>query len=272
MNENVNIEINLILETIFQKYGYDFRDYSKAHLNRRILHRMKIAGYSKISDLIPRILYDQKFFQQLLGDLSINVTEMFRDPHFYEAVRKHIIPILKTYPFFKIWHAGCSTGEEVYSMAILLTEEGLYDRAQIYATDFNSKVLKNASDGIYQQELVEDYSKNYTKSGGTGNLTDYFSTKYDSAIISRSLKENIVFSDHNLVTDQVFGEMNLIVCRNTMIYFTKKLQNRVVDLFHDSLIPGGFLCLGTKESLRFSSQQNNFEEIALKEKIYKKKY
>ncbi len=272
MTDNINIELNLLLDAVYQKYGYDFRDYSKAHVKRRILHRIKIAGYNNISELIPRILYDQKFFHVLLGDLSINVTEMFRDPHFYIAIKQHIIPILKTYPFIKIWHAGCSTGEEVYSMAILFKEEGIYDRTQIYATDFNSKVLKIAKEGIYKQELIEDYSKNYKKAGGSASFSDYFSSKYESAIISRSLKENIVFSDHNLVTDQVFGEMNMIVCRNTMIYFTKKLQNRVVDLFYNSLIPGGILCLGTKESLRFSSQQDNFDEITIKEKIYKKKY
>lgn len=233
---------------------------------------MNISGYTNVSELIPRILYDQKFFHLFLGDLSINVTEMFRDPHFYRAVRQYIIPVLKTYPFIKVWHAGCSTGEEVYSMAILFTEEGIYDRIQIYATDFNSDALKKAKDGIYQQYQIEEYDKNYQKSEGKASFTNYFSSKYESVIINRSLKENIVFSDHNLVTDQVFGEMNMIVCRNTMIYFTKKLQNRVVDLFYNSLISGGFLCLGTKESLRFSSQQDNFDEIAIKERLYKKKY
>ncbi|MCD4695141.1 MAG: protein-glutamate O-methyltransferase CheR [Bacteroidales bacterium] len=268
--ENIDIEIKLLLEAIFLKYGYDFRNYGKAHVKRRIMHRKMISGFDSISQMTQKVLYDLEFFDQMLLDLSINVTEMFRDPGFYIALREKVIPILKTYPFLKIWHAGCSTGEEVYSMAILLKEEGLYDKVQLYATDFNQVVLKNAKEGIYPIDLIKDYTGNYQKSGGKNSFADYYSAKYDSVMIDPSLKQNIVFADHNLVLDGVFGEMHMVICRNVLIYFNRTLQDRVIKLFLDSLVRGGYLCLGSKETLRFTTYFDKFSEVEKNEKIYKK--
>ena len=217
------------------------------------------------------ILTNREFFEVLLLDFSINVTEMFRDPIFYKYLRRELVPVLKTYPFVKIWLAGCATGEEVYSLAIILKEEGLYKRTQIYATDFNEAVLKKAKEGIYPIDCMKDYTVNYQKAGGRESFADYYTAKYDSAIIDKSLKNNIIFADHNLATDGVFGEMNLILCRNVLIYFNKILQNRVLGLFYNSLCRNGYLCLGNKESLKFSEQTDNFITIDNKGKIYRKK-
>jgi len=268
---NDDIELGLLLEAVYLKYGYDFRRYSKAHLKRRIGRRLTLAGLGNIAEMLHRILTDQSFFETLLLDLSINVTEMFRDPPFYLAVRREVIPLLKTYPFVKIWHAGCATGEEVYSLAILLKEEGLYERAQIYATDFNETVLQRAKEGVYPIAAVKEYTANYQKAGGAGSFTDYYTAGYDSVILAAELRKKIVFADHNLATDGVFGEMHLIFCRNVLIYFEKNLQNRVIDLFYESLCPGGFLCLGSKESLRFTGHDAHFEPFRQNEKIFRKK-
>ena len=265
-----NIEIQILLQAIYLRYGYDFRSYAKASIKRRILHTLSQSDLKSISEMQLKILYDEQFFSSLLLNLSINVTEIFRDPSFFRAVREKIIPILRREPFIKVWHAGCATGEEVYSMAILLREEGLYERAQIYATDFNQDAIKKAKDGIYSISRMKEYTQNYIKAGGLSSFADYYTAQYDNAIIDNSLKENIVFAGHNLATDGVFGEMNLILCRNVLIYFTRDLQNRVIRLFRDSLCDGGFLCLGSKESIRFSEYSNGFEDIALGEKIYKK--
>ena len=269
--ETENIELQLLLEAILLKYGYDFRQYSRASVKRRVLHRLGLSGLSSISEMQHRVLRDVEFFETLLRDLSINVTEMFRDPSFYKSLRVEVIPFLKTYPFVKIWHAGCSTGEEVYSMAIVLQEEGLYKRTQLYATDFNDVVLQKAKEGIYPVENVKEYTLNYQKSGGKDSFVNYYTAKHDHIILNRSLKTNIVFANHNLVTDGVFGEMNLILCRNVLIYFTKELQNRVFKLFYDSLCHHGILCLGSKESLRFSGYADRFEGIVEDEKIYRKR-
>jgi len=271
-NQNINLEISLLLEAIFNKYGYDFRNYSKAHIKRRILHRLSLSGLDNISAMTHKAIYDKNFASQILLDFSINVTEMFRDPDFYFFIRKEVIPILKTYPFIKIWHAGCATGEEVYSMAILLKEENLYDRTQIYATDFNAKVIKSAKDGIYSIKNIKDFTRNYQKAGGKESFSDYYTANYNSVIIDNSLKKNIVFSEHNLVTDSVFAEVNMIICRNVLIYFNRDLQNKVMNLFNDSLVPGGILGLGTKESLQFLEKGKNYNCIDLKNKIYRKKY
>lgn len=268
--ENINIEIKLLVDAIFLKYGYDFRNYGQAHLKRRILHRLSIEDIGSISEMTRKVIYDQDFFDRLLLDLSINVTEMFRDPSFYAALREHVIPKLKTYPFLKIWHAGCASGEEVYSMAILLKEEGLYDKVQLYATDFNQVILKKAREGIYPVNLIKDYTNNYQKAGGKNSFADYYSASYDSVLIKAELKKNIVFADHNLVLDSVFGEMNMIICRNVLIYFNSQLQEHVIKLFLDSLNHGGFLGLGSKESLRFSKYNQQFKEIVKNEKIYQK--
>lgn len=270
--ENQDLEIRLFLEAIYLKYGYDFRDYSKGHIKRRILNRLYLSGLSSISEMQNRVIYDKSFFNTILHDFSINVTEMFRDPSFYRAIRENVIPVLKTYPFIKIWHAGCSTGEEVYSMAILLKEEGLLNKTQIYATDFNEIVLQKAKEGIYSVENIKDYTYNYHQSGGNEIFLNYYTVKYNSVIFDESLKKKIIFADHNLVTDGVFGEMNLIICRNVLIYFNKELQNHVIKLFYDSLCNGGILGLGSKESLRFSEYDDKFETYVEEEKIYRKKF
>lgn len=270
--ENENIEIELFLQAIYMKFGYDFRNYGKAHIKRRVRHRLSVSDFKNVSELIHKLLYDPVFYQDLLQDLSITVTEMFRDPDFYLAVRKEVVALLKTYPFIKIWHAGCATGEEVYSMAILLKEEDLLKRAQIYATDFNQIALQKARNGIYPIGRIKEYTQNYQKSGGKASFSDYYNARYESVILNESLKENIVFADHNLVTDGVFGEMNMVICRNVMIYFDKDLQNKVIKLFYDSLVPGGFLCLGSKESLRFTEIANKFDVTTERQKIYRKKF
>jgi len=267
-----NIEINLLLEAIFQKNGYDFRNYSKAHIRRRILHRLAASQLKNISAMQHKLLHDQQFLNELLDDLSINVTEMFRDPSFFLGVRKLVVPRLGTYPFIKIWHAGCATGEEVYSMAILLIEEGLYKISQIYATDISAGTLAKAKSGILTKDSVKLYTSNYQKAGGKKSFAQYYTARYEFAKLKNSLKENITFAEHNLVKDSVFGEMNMIICRNVLIYFDKSLQDRAIKLFFESLCPGGFLCLGSKESLQFSSFADEFEVIDKKEKIYKKKY
>lgn len=269
--ETQNIELQLLLQAIYLKYGYDFRNYAKASIRRRIQHRLLKDGFDSISAMQHKLLYDVSFFETLLLDMSINVTEMFRDPNFYLALRQFVVPMLKNFPFLKIWHAGCSTGEEVYSMAILLKEEGLYDRAQIYATDMNEVVLKQARDGIFNISRLKQYTANYQKAGGQESFSDYYSAHYDHVVMDKSLKENILFSDHNLATDGVFGEMNLILCRNVLIYFNRDLQHRALGLFLESLCAEGFLCLGSKESIRFSEYSKSFEDVVKNEKIYLKK-
>ena len=265
-----NIELDLLLQAVNMKYGYDFRNYSKAHLKRRILQRLKLSGLNTISELQNKVLWDKEFYRIFLQDLSINVTEMFRDPDFYLSLRKKVISDLKTYAHIKVWHAGCSSGEEVYSLAIILKEEDLLQRTQIYATDINKSVLETARQGIYSNKEIELYSRNYLDSGGTGQLSDYYTSKYGSVLFDKSLSKNIVFADHNLVTDGVFAEVNLVFCRNVLIYFDKFLQNKVLKLFSDSLSKRGFLCLGTKESLKFTSLEDGFTVIDKKMKIYKK--
>jgi len=267
----LNIEIKLLMESIFLRYGYDFRNYSKAHIKRRILHRLETSKLSSVSQLQDKILREREFFNEFLDDLSINVTEMFRDPDFYKALREIVIPKLKTYTYSKIWHAGCATGEEVYSLAILLKEEGMLDRCQVYATDFNRKVLEIAKEGVYQKDEIEQYEKHYHLSGGTNKLSDYYKSRYGSVIFDKELSNKIVFADHNLVTDKVFADVNLILCRNVLIYFEKGLQDKVINLFYDSLVPSGILCLGTKESIKFSQHEHSFEILDEKQKIYKKK-
>jgi len=265
-----NLEISLLLDAIYRKYGYDFRDYSNASIKRRILRRLSLSGLGNISEMQHKIIYDESFFTELLLDLSINFTEMFRDPSFYQTLRKKIIPKLKALPFLKIWHAGCATGEEVYSLAIVLKEEGLYDRTQVYATDFNETVIQKAKEGIYDIEKLKMYTHNYQKAGGLASFADYYTARYEYVLMKKLLKKNITFSDHNLVTDGVFGEMNMILCRNVLIYFSRELQNRVFRLFKESLRNGGFLCIGTKESIRFSNISDYFEDVSKKEKIYRK--
>jgi len=266
------LEISLLLEAIYQKYGYDFRQYSKAHINRRIRNRMTLSGLEDVSQIQFKVLKDEIFAHQLLQDLSITVTEMFRDQDFYKSLRENVIPILKTYPFIKIWHAGCSTGEEAYSMAIIMQEEGLYNRTTIYATDFNQHALNRAKEGIFSNALMKEYTINYQLSGGKESFSNYYTSNYDNIIMNQSLKKNIVWANHNLVTDSVFAEAHLILCRNVLIYFDNNLQNKVQKLFYDSLISGGILCLGSKEGLRFTDFHEKYIELDKKQRIFKKKY
>lgn len=269
--ETERIELRLLLEAIHLKYGYDFRNYSKAHLKRRIEHRLSLAGLASISMLQHAVLHDEAMFHMFLQDLSINVSEMFRDPSFYKTLRDEILPMLGTYPSFKIWHAGCSAGQEVYSMAILLHEAGMRERGQIYATDFNRAILERAREAAFPLAQLKDYTVKYQQAGGENSFADYYTANNQRAVLAPFLKERIFFSEHNLVTDGVFGEMHLIVCRNVLIYFDRDLQDRVVGLFVDSLCPGGFLCLGSKESLKFSRHADKFETVREKEKIFRKR-
>jgi chemotaxis protein methyltransferase CheR len=217
------------------------------------------------------ILHNGEAFSALLSNLTINVTEMFRDPDFYQAFREKVVPVLRTHPFLKVWHAGCATGEEIYSMAILLKEEGLYDRCQIYATDIDKEVLEKARRGIFPASELRRFTENYERSGGKKKLSDYYTEKYDNIIMDPALKKNVIFADHDLATDQVFGEMQVVLCRNVLIYFNKELQKRVFRLFKDSLDIAGYLCLGSKESLRFSGCADAFDIIEEKQRIYKKR-
>ncbi len=269
-SEIEDIELRLFLDAVYERYGYDFRNYARASVKRRIRAILEKTGHDNICELIPRLLYDESFFSNIVYYFSITVTEMFRDPDFFRAFRENIVPYLKTYPHIKVWHAGCASGEEAYSLAIVLKEEGLYNRATIYATDFNDVALKIAKNGIYPLENLKKYTSNYQKSGGTCSFSEYYLAKYESAVMNKSLKERITFANHNLVTDAVFSEMHMIFCRNVLIYFNKTLQDRVLNLFNDSLIRKGFLCLGNKESLRFSSVSDKFQEVDWKEKIYRK--
>lgn len=270
--ENEDIEITLFIDMLYYKYGYDFRAYSRAHMKRRIKHRIEIEPNMRtVSDFIHEVLWNESYFRRIVSDFSINVTEMFRDPSFYKKIREEVVPILKTYPFIKIWHAGCSTGEEVYSMAILLHEEGLLSRTQVYATDFNDIVLKKAREGIYSTESIREYEKNYRASGGRAELSDYYHEAYNTFIFDQKLKEKILFSNHNLVTDGVFGEMNMIICRNVLIYFERDLQNKVFKLFKKSLCYGGILGIGSKESMHFSDVRSKFKTLDADEKIFMKR-
>ena len=264
------LEIELLLEGIFRRYGFDFRAYAYASIRRRLWKRIEAEGLGTVTALADRVLHDPSMMDRLLMDLSINVTAMFRDPSFYAAFRKDVVPILKTYPFFRIWHAGCSTGEEVYSMAILLEEEGIYDRARIYATDINEVVLQKAKSGIFLLERMQEYTENYLKAGGRRAFSEYYTAKYDGALFKPSLIQNVVFSQHNLVTDRSFAEVNVILCRNVLIYFDRSLQQRVHGLFYDSLSTFGILALGSKESLRLSKYEDCYEPVNPREKIYKK--
>jgi len=264
------IEIELLLEGIFRHYGFDFRAYAYASIRRRLWKRIEEEGLASVSALQERVLHEPEMMEKLLLDLSINVTAMFRDPSFYVAFRQHVVPMLRTYPFIRIWHAGCSTGEEVYSMAMLLREEGLYDRSRIYATDINEVVLKRAKAGIFPLERMQEYTDNYLRAGGKKSFSEYYTAKYGGALFDQSLTKNVVFSQHNLVTDRSFSEFNAILCRNVLIYFDKTLQSKVHSLFYDSLVMFGVLVLGSKEILRFMPHEENYEQIAPPEKIFRK--
>jgi chemotaxis protein methyltransferase CheR len=264
------IEIELLLEGVFRHYGFDFREYAYSSIRRRLWKRIQAEGLSSVSELQALVLHVPEAMERLLLDLSVSVTSMFRDPGFYVAFREQVVPLLRTYPFIRIWHAGCSTGEEVYSTAILLEEEGLLDRTRIYATDINDAVLQKARAGIFPLDRMQEYTENYIRAGGKRAFSEYYTAMYDGALFSPALTRNVVFAQHNLVTDRSFAEFTVIFCRNVLIYFDRELQNRVHNLFYDSLVTFGVLVLGAKESLRFSKYEPCYERLDRTEKIYRK--
>jgi chemotaxis protein methyltransferase CheR len=264
------IELRLLMEAIYLRYSYDFRDYTGASQKRRVTHALGQLGLASISDLQERVLRDPAVFAQLLQFLTVPVSEMFRDPAYFLALRRQVLPVLETYPSIKIWIAGCSTGEEAYSMAIMLREEGLLQRAQIYATDINPVSLEKARQGIFPLEAVRGYTTNYQRSGGQRAFSDYYTAAYDAARFDPSLCADVIFADHSLATDSVFAETQLVSCRNVLIYFNRTLQDRALGLFHESLCHRGFLGLGSKESIDFSGYATRFGPLARDERIYRK--
>lgn len=265
-----SIEVGLLLEAIYRHYGFDFRDYAHASLKRRVWKRVIEEGLTSVSGLQERVLHDPTCMERFLLDLSINVTAMFRDPGFFLTLRRKVVPLLRTYPFIRIWDAGCSSGEEVYSLAILLEEEGIYDRCRIYATDMNELVLAKAREGIFPLSTMQENTANYLEAGGTGSFSEYYTARYDSAIFRPGLRRNMIFAQHNLATDASFNHFNLILCRNVVIYFNNALQERVFKLFYESMEMFGVLGLGRKESLRYNAVEPYFEDIDTEEKIYRR--
>ena len=268
--EAEDVEIGLLLEGLFRIHGLDFRDYSRPSIKRRILEIMRTEGLPTVSALQDKVLHDVASLDRLLLGLSVHSTAMFRDPSFYATFRKDVVPLLKTYPTVQIWIAGCSTGEEVYSLAILLREEGLYERCRIYATDISQTVLRKARDGIFPLSAMREYTNNYHKAGGAHEFSDYYTAQYDNAIFSSTLRNNVVFSEHNLATDGSFNEFQVILCRNVMIYFNKDLQARVHNLLYDSLSMFGVFGLGNKESLKFTPRAAAYQHLNHSDKLYRK--
>ena len=265
-----SIEVDLLLEAVYRRYGFDFLDYARASMKRRIWKRARAEHVETITRLTDLILHSPACMERLLLDFSVHVTSMFRDPRFFQVLREKVVPVLRTYPFIRVWNAGCSTGEEVYSVAILLREEGLYDRCRIYATDMNEAVLQRAKEGIFPLKSMREYTGNYQKAGGKRSFSEYYTARYDSAILRPSLRDNVVFSQHNLVTDGSFNEFNVVLCRNVMIYFGKELQARVHGLLHESLGVFGYLGIGKRESLKFTPHEGCYEQVDAEEKIYRR--
>jgi chemotaxis protein methyltransferase CheR len=269
-SELESLEIDLLLDAVFRHYGYDFRGYARASLKRRIHTMMRQERLRTVSGLQECLLHDVLAFNRFLLILSVNVTAIFRDPEFFLTFRRLVVPMLRTYPFIRIWHAGCSTGEEVYSMAILLQEEGLYDKCRLYATDMDETVLKQAAEGIFPLENADQYDANYRAAGGKHDLASYYTGGYGHGIFRASLRDNVVFSQHNLAMDGSFNEFHAILCRNVMIYFSKQLQHRVHGLLYDSLGMFGILGLGSKETIQFSPHERDYEQIEAGSKLYRK--
>jgi chemotaxis protein methyltransferase CheR len=265
-----SLELQLLLEGVYRQYGFDFRHYAHASLRRRVWRRVHAERLPTISALLDRVLHDPDAMERLLVDLSINVTAMFRDPTFFLAFREQIVPLLRTYPFTRVWIAGCSTGEEVYSLAITLQEEGLYERTRIYATDINVGVVERAREGVFPLEKMQEYTENYIRAGGTHAFSEYYLAKYEGALFDRRLTENVVWAPHNLGQDSGFNTFHVILCRNVMIYFDRTLQHRVHRLFFESLERLGVLALGHKESIRFSGFEEQYEELDPAEKLYRR--
>lgn len=266
-----DIEFQLLLDAIYLKYHYDFRAYAGSSLKRRLKSAMEQFGCATLSQLQDKVLHDAATFPALLDYLTVQVSEMFRDPAYFRALREKVVPLLRTYPSLKIWVAGCSAGEEVYSLAILLHEEGLLERSLIYATDINAHALQKAEAGVYDIDRIAGFTDNHQKSGGRGSLSKYYTAAYGRAVFDKALKKHMVFSDHSLATDSVFAEMHLVSCRNVLIYFNRELQDRALGLFKDSLCRKGFLGLGSKESLRFSAYADHFDEVAREDRLFQKK-
>ena len=266
-----DIELQLLLEAIYLRYQHDFRHYAIASLRRRVRQAMRDLGIARVADLQDRLLHDPAMMPALLEHLTVQVTDMFRDPDYFLALRSEVLPVLRTYPSLKIWVAGCSTGEEVWSLAILLDEEGLLDRTILYATDIHRGSLRVAEAGVYPLDRIARFSRNYQQAGGRGSLSDYYSSAYDGALFDRRLKQQIVFADHSLSTDSVFSEVHLVSCRNVLIYFDAALQDRAVGLFHEALVHRGYLGLGSHESLRFGAHARAFEAIVADRRIYRRR-
>lgn len=264
------LEIRLLLEAVFEQYGYDFREYAAASLRRRIRRFLSEENLPTVSALQGRILHDPACLNRFVHNISVDVSSLFRDPLFYLALRKKVAPLLGALPFVRLWHAGCSTGEEVYSTAILLTEENLYGKARIYATDMDEMVLSEAKEGIYPLSTMKEYTENYIKAGGTASFSYYYVAQYDHAVFNAGLKKNIVWAQHNLATDSSFNEFHLIFCRNVMIYFDTPLLEKVHELLYRSLAVGGFLALGSKESLTFTRYESCYQELDGSDKIFRK--
>jgi chemotaxis protein methyltransferase CheR len=272
VDELQNMEIGILLEQVAEVYGYDFRGYSEASIRRRMVQWLLDSGFPSFVEARARVLRDPAVFEGLLRGITVNVSEMFRDPSVFSAIREQVVQHLKTYPFVKIWHAGCASGEEAYSMAILLEEEGLGGRYRIYATDINQKVLQRAQEGIFPLRDMELFTRNYQKSGGSSSFSDYYTARYGHAMLTPSLKQHIVFASHNLAVDGDFGEMQMVFCRNVLIYFKQPLKERALKLFDSSLSAGGFLCLGTKETLDGRAIYPHYAELAPRTRIYRKRY
>ena len=265
------IEITLLLEAVFQRYGYDFRDYARASVERRLAQFLQDSDTPTYSVAIGRLLREPAYFHKLVPYFSVSVTSLFREPFFYEGLRTCVVPLLRTWPHFKVWHAGCATGEEVYSLAILLREEGILDRGLLYATDISQPALETGRAGVYPLEILRKGSENYHKAGGRGSLSDHYHARDDAGVMDSALARRMTFARHNLAMDRSFGEMQLILCRNVLIYFNQDLQNAVLELFLESLDNGGFLCLGDKETLAFSSVADAFVAVDDRARIYKKR-
>lgn len=266
-----DIEVRLILEAIYERYHYDFRDYAGSSLRRRLRAAMQRFGCGNLSVLQGRVLREPEVFRSVLAHLTVQVSEMFRDPEYFLALREQVVPVLRTFPSLRIWVAGCSAGEEAYSMAILMKEEGLLERTLIYATDISQEALAQAQAGVYRLDLAAGFSANHRAAGGKGALSEHFTAAYDHVLMDKSLKDRIVFSDHSLSTDSVFAEVQLVSCRNVLIYFNRALQDRAFGLFTEALCRNGFLGLGSRETLRFSQHAGQYVEIAAKERIYQKR-
>lgn len=268
---NFDIELRLLLDAIYLKYHYDFRGYAGASLKRRLRTALGRFGCATLSQLQDKVLNEPATFPLLLDFLTVQVSEMFRDPAYFRALREQVVPLLRTYPSLRVWVAGCSTGEEAYSLAILLREEGLLERSLIYATDINGQALQRAEAGVYELERIAGFTENHRRSGGQTSLSDYYTAAYGRAVFDKSLRKNMVFSDHSLATDSVFAEVQLVSCRNVLIYFNRELQDRSIGLFREALCRRGFLGIGSKESLRFSLHAEAFDEIAPGERLYQKR-